>query len=130
MEIRKAVIPAAGLGTRMFPASKAIPKELFPLVDRPMIDYIVEEAILSGIEQIIIVISPWKQAIVEHFNLTYEITGLSNHQLVTEKLLNWQSLMGTACISFVIQKEPLGLGDAILQAKKNKAHLMGANNAA
>ena len=111
------MIPAAGLGTRMFPASKAIPKELFPLVDRPMIDYIVEEAILSGIEQIFIVISPWKKTIVEHFNLTYQIRGLSERQLVTEELLNWQSLMDTANISFVVQEEPLGLGDAILQAK-------------
>ena len=117
MQIRKAVIPAAGLGTRMFPASKVIPKELFPLVDRPMIHYAVEEAILSGIEEIFIVISPGKTKIKEYFNETYPIQCLPNNQLVAEKWFHWQSLLESANISFVIQQSPSGLGDAILKTK-------------
>ena len=117
MQIRKAVIPAAGLGTRMFPASKATPKELFPLADRPMIHYAVEEAILSGIEDIFIVISPGKKQIIEYFNDNFPIQYLPNNRLVTEKWLHWQSLMQSANISFIFQQNPYGLGDAILQTK-------------
>jgi len=117
LRIRKAVIPAAGLGTRMFPASKATPKELFPLADRPMIHYAVEEAILSGIEDIVIVISPGKKKIIEYFNEDFPIQCLSNNQLVTEKWFHWQSLIQSVKISFIIQQDPCGLGDAILQTK-------------
>lgn len=117
MQIRKAVIPAAGLGTRMFPASKAIPKELFPLAGRPMIHYVVEEAILSGIEEIFIVISPEKKQIIEYFNESYPIEFRSNNQLVGEKEIHCPSSMESANISFVVQQDPLGLGDAILQTK-------------
>ena len=117
MQIRKAVIPAAGLGTRMFPASKAIPKELFPLAGRPMIHYVVEEAILSGIEEIFIVISPEKKQIIEYFNESYPIEFRSNNQLVGKKEIHCPSSMESANISFVVQQDPLGLGDAILQTK-------------
>ena len=115
--IKKAVIPAAGLGTRMLPASKAIPKELLPIVDKPAIQYIVEEAVASGCEDILIILSRGKGSIEDHFDRNPElenrlISGKKAKEL--EKCLNVANL---ANICFVRQKEILGLGHAVLQTK-------------
>lgn len=116
--IKKAVIPAAGLGTRFLPATKAQPKEMLPIVDKPMIQYIIEEAVLSGIEDIIIVTGKNKRAIEDHFDKSLElemqlkITGKYNMLKVVQNISN------LADIHYVRQKEPLGLGHAILCAKK------------
>ncbi len=118
MEIRKAVIPAAGWGTRFLPATKAIPKEMLPLLDKPLIQYIIEEAISSGIEQIIIVISSAKSAIQDHFDRSVELEQ-TLEQKGEEKLLEEvRRIAGLAKIYYVRQKEQLGLGDAILTARE------------
>lgn len=117
MKIRKAIIPAAGLGTRFLPATKAQPKEMLPIVDKPTIQYIVEEAVASGIEEIIIIIGRGKRAIEEHFDKSYELeeTLLKKNNLVI--LEEMQKISNLANIYYVHQKEPKGLGHAILCAK-------------
>ncbi|MDQ0200236.1 UTP--glucose-1-phosphate uridylyltransferase GalU [Neobacillus ginsengisoli] len=117
MKIRKAIIPAAGLGTRFLPATKAQPKEMLPIVDKPTIQYIVEEAVASGIEEIIIIIGRGKRAIEDHFDKSYELedTLLRKNQL--EVLEEVQKISSLVNIYYVRQKEPKGLGHAILCAK-------------
>jgi UTP--glucose-1-phosphate uridylyltransferase len=117
MKIRKAIIPAAGLGTRFLPATKAQPKEMLPIVDKPTIQYIVEEAVASGIEEIIIIIGRGKRSIEDHFDKSYELEDalLKKHKLaILEEVQNISSL---ANIYYVRQKEALGLGHAILCAQ-------------
>ena len=117
MRIRKAVIPAAGLGTRFLPATKAQPKEMIPIVDKPTIQYIIEEAVASGIEEIIVVIGREKIAIENHFDKSYELEEalLKRNKLdVLEEVQNVSSMVN---IFYVRQKEPRGLGHAILCAK-------------
>ena len=117
MKIRKAVIPAAGLGTRVLPASKAIPKEMLPIVDKPAIQYIVEEAANSGIEEILIITSRGKSAIEDHFDRNFE---LESKLLSSGKLQLYEDAVSPANlenITFVRQKETKGLGHAILCAK-------------
>jgi UTP--glucose-1-phosphate uridylyltransferase len=117
MKIRKAIIPAAGLGTRFLPATKAQPKEMLPIVDKPTIQYIVEEAVASGIEEIIIIIGRGKRSIEDHFDKSYELEDalLKKNKLdILEEVKNISSL---ANIYYVRQKEALGLGHAILCAK-------------
>lgn len=117
MKIRKAIIPAAGLGTRFLPATKAQAKEMLPIVDKPTIQYIVEEAVASGIEEIIIIIGRGKRSIEDHFDKSYELEDalLRKNQLdILEEVQNISSL---ANIYYVRQKEPMGLGHAILCAK-------------
>lgn len=117
MKIRKAIIPAAGLGTRFLPATKAQPKEMIPIVDKPTIQYIIEEAVYSGIEEIIIVIGRDKTAIENHFDKSYELedTLLKKRKLdILEEVQNISNLVN---IYYVRQKEPKGLGHAILCAK-------------
>jgi len=117
MKIRKAIIPAAGLGTRFLPATKAQPKEMLPIVDKPTIQYIVEEAVASGIEEIIIISGRGKRSIEDHFDKSYE---LEEALLRTNKLtiLNEvRKISSMVNIFYVRQKEPKGLGDAILCAK-------------
>lgn len=117
-KIRKAVIPAAGLGTRFLPATKAQPKEMLPIVDKPTIQYIVEEAIKSGIEDIIIVTGRNKRAIEDHFDRSMELEAFLEKNAKDELLDLVQDIAQMADIYYVRQKEALGLGHAIYSARK------------
>ncbi|MEK4424509.1 UTP--glucose-1-phosphate uridylyltransferase GalU [Solibacillus sp. FSL K6-1523] len=116
-KIKKAIIPAAGMGTRFLPATKAMPKEMLPIIDRPTIEYIVEEAILSGIEDIIIVTGKGKRAIEDHFDRNFEL-----EQNLKDKgkfdLLEKVNKSSNINIHYIRQKEPKGLGHAIWCARK------------
>lgn len=116
-KIRKVIIPAAGLGTRFLPATKAIPKEMFPIIDIPTLQYIVQEAVDSGIEEIGIIVSKSKPSIEEHFSIDFD---LEKKLLESNKVLEAQMLRDIANmvkISFINQLEPKGLGHAVLCAK-------------
>lgn len=120
MKIKKAVIPAAGLGTRVLPATKAIPKEMFPIVDKPAIQYIVEEAAKSGIEDILIITSRGKSEMEDHFDRSPELeaklkAGGDAKKLMLDQVVDVTKL---ANITYVRQMEQKGLGHAVLQAKK------------
>ncbi len=115
--IRKAVIPVAGMGTRFLPASKAIPKEMLTIVDRPTIQYIVEEVVASGIEEIIFITSQGKEAIENHFDYDYELDDVLERKGKTELHEEVKSLSKLIDIVSVRQKKQLGLGHAILSAK-------------
>jgi len=115
--IRKAVFPAAGLGTRFLPATKAQPKEMLPLVDKPIIQYVIEEAAASGIESIIIVTGRGKTAIENHFDVAYELEQLLEQRRKLDLLKEIRSITDMINVSYVRQKEPLGLGHAILMAR-------------
>ena len=120
-KITKAVIPAAGLGTRFLPATKACPKEMLPIVDKPTIQYIIEEALVSGITDILIISGRTKRAIEDHFDRSPELEeNLAEHG--KEELLKMVKDIGNINIHFVRQKEPLGLGHAILCAKRFVGH--------
>ncbi|WP_209121468.1 UTP--glucose-1-phosphate uridylyltransferase GalU [Alkalihalobacillus sp. BA299] len=114
MKVRKAIIPAGGLGTRFLPATKAQPKEMLPIVDKPTIQYIVEEAVRSGIEDILIVSGRGKRAIEDHFDKSYELENALAVKEKWELLEEVQSISNMANIHYIRQKEPLGLGHAIL----------------
>lgn len=118
MKIRKAVIPAAGLGTRFLPATKAQPKEMLPIVDKPAIQYIVEEAVRSGIESIIIVTGRNKKSIEDHFDKSVELEQTLLEKGKEELLREVQAISELASIHYIRQKEPLGLGHAILSAEQ------------
>jgi UTP--glucose-1-phosphate uridylyltransferase len=122
MRVRKAVFPAAGWGTRFLPATKAQPKEMLPLVDKPIIQYGVEEAVAAGIEQIIIVTSTHKGAIEDHFDLNYELEHLLEEKGEIEKLRQIRAITDLAQLAYVRQKEQLGLGHAVLMAKDLIGH--------
>ncbi|MEO8511081.1 MAG: UTP--glucose-1-phosphate uridylyltransferase GalU [Chloroflexota bacterium] len=117
MRVRKAVLPAAGFGTRFLPATKAIPKEMLPLIDRPIIQYAVEEAVASGIEQIIIVIASGRSAIEDHFDANPTLERWLEDRGDIEMLRQIRRITETGTIAFVHQKEQLGLGHAVLMAK-------------
>lgn len=115
--IRKAVIPAAGFGTRFLPATKSQPKEMLPIVDKPAIQYVVEEAVASGITDILMIIGKGKRAIEEHFDRNFELEAeLMEKQKMTE-LETIRSISSLADVHFVWQKELKGLGDAIYCAR-------------
>jgi len=116
--VRKAVLPAAGFGTRFLPATKALPKEMLPLVDRPIIQYAVEEAVASGIEQIIIVIASGRSSIEDHFDSAPELERLLEARGRIEMLRWVRRITEIGPIAFVHQKEQLGLGHAVLMAKE------------
>ncbi len=116
-KIRKAVFPAAGLGTRFLPATKASPKEMLPLVDKPLIQYVVEEAVASGIESIIIVTGRDKTAIEDHFDISFELEQLLRERGKDDLFAEVRRISDMARISYVRQREALGLGHAILQAR-------------
>ena len=121
MQVRKAVIPVAGLGTRFLPATKAIPKEMLTIVDRPTIQYIVEEVVASGIDQIIFITSEGKSAIENHFDYNFHLDAVlkeKNKIILGEELNNISNLID---IVSVRQKKPLGLGHAIWTAR----HVIG-----
>ncbi len=118
MKVRKAVIPAAGLGTRFLPATKAIPKEMIPIIDKPMIQYIVEECLMAGIKDIVLVTARGKGAILDHFDYSFEVEETLRVKGKDELLETARSVSRMANIISVRQKEPLGLGHAILCAKR------------
>ena len=112
-KIRKAVIPAAGLGTRFLPVTKAVPKEMIPIIDRPMIQYIVEEAIESGIEDIILITARHKEAIERYFDYNYELEDRLMKSGKVEVAASLKKIAQSCNIICVFQKEPLGLGHAV-----------------
>ncbi len=130
MTVRKGVFPAAGLGTRFLPATKAQPKEMLPLVDKPMIQYVVEEAVASGLSEIIIVTGRNKRAIEDHFDAAFELESIEDHfdaafeleyylndRGKMDELAQIKTISELASVCYVRQKEPLGLGHAILCAR-------------
>jgi UTP--glucose-1-phosphate uridylyltransferase len=117
LKVRKAIFPAGGLGTRFLPATKVIPKEMLSLVDKPIIQYGVEEALASGIEHIIIVTGRGKGAMEDHFDLSFELDATLERRGKKELLALSRRVGSMARISYVRQKEPLGLGHAVLCAK-------------
>ena len=116
-KIRKAVFPAAGLGTRFLPATKASPKEMLPLVDKPLIQYGVEEAVASGIESVLIVTGREKSSIENHFDVSYELEQILKQKGKTAMYDEVRAISDMARICYTRQKEALGLGHAIYQAK-------------
>jgi UTP--glucose-1-phosphate uridylyltransferase len=122
MRVRKAVLPAAGWGTRFLPATKAQPKEMLPLVDKPVIQYAVEEAVAAGIEQVIIVTSSQKRAIEDHFDHSYELEHLLETKGDIDMLRRVRQIGDMAQVCYVRQKEQLGLGHAVLMAKELVGH--------
>lgn len=113
MKITKAIIPAAGLGTRLLPATKAIPKEMLPIINIPAIQLIVEEAVKSGIKDILIVVSQTKNPIIDHFDYNYELQNRLIKKNKKELATMIKKIGDIANIQFIRQKEPLGLGHAI-----------------
>ena len=116
MKVRKAVFPAAGLGTRFLPATKAQPKEMLPIVDKPIIQYGVEEALAAGCDQIIIVTGRGKQAIEDHFDVSYELEKMLEERKKTDLLQIVRQISDMIHVAYVRQKEALGLGHAVLLA--------------
>jgi UTP--glucose-1-phosphate uridylyltransferase len=117
MRVRKAVFPAAGLGTRFLPATKAQPKEMLPLVDKPTIQYVVEESVASGLDRIVIVTGRHKRAIEDHFDAAVELESYLNDRGQAEALRQLRAIAGLAEVCYVRQAEPRGLGHAILVAR-------------
>src|SRR5215470_3238333 len=117
MSIRKAVLPVAGLGTRVLPASKVIPKEMLPLVDKPTLQYIVEEAVAAGVEEIIFVTSRSKRSIEDHFDSFPELEEVLERKGKHKELAELRQVQAMATYASVRQPEPLGLGHAVLCAK-------------
>ncbi len=118
MKIRKAIIPAAGLGTRVLPASKAMPKEMLPIVDKPAIQYIVEEAVKSGITDILIITNRGKGVIEDHFDHSIELENMLERRGNTEMLETLKATASLANIYYIRQRVTRGLGDAVLRAKE------------
>jgi UTP--glucose-1-phosphate uridylyltransferase len=117
MRVRSAVFPAAGLGTRFLPATKAQPKEMLPLVDKPMIQYVVEEAVAAGLDRVNLVTGRGKRAIEDHFDSAVELEFYLQERGKWEELAQIKTISDLASVSYVRQKEPLGLGHAILCAQ-------------
>src|SRR5579862_8661248 len=117
-KVRKAVFPAAGLGTRFLPATKAQPKEMLPLVDKPLIQYGVEEAIHSGVQNIIIVTGRGKSAIEDHFDVSFELEHLLETRHKKDLLATVRAVSDMINVAYVRQKEALGLGHAVLRARE------------
>lgn len=119
LPVRKAVIPAAGLGTRFLPATKAQPKEMLPVVDRPAIQYVVEEAVRAGIDDILIITGRGKRAIEDHFDRNFELEHYLDQKGKADDLEGVRELAELADIHYVRQGEPLGLGHAVNVARKH-----------
>src|SRR5262250_1519881 len=118
MKVRKAVFPAAGLGTRFLPATKAQPKEMLPIVDKPIIQYGVEEALAAGCDQIIIVTGRGKSAIEDHFDVSYELEKMLEERKKTDLLTIVRQISDMIHVAYVRQKEAMGLGHAVLMARE------------
>ncbi|MCS3924236.1 UTP--glucose-1-phosphate uridylyltransferase GalU [Methanosalsum natronophilum] len=119
MDVKKAVIPAAGLGTRFLPVTKSMPKEMLPIIDKPVIHYVVEEAIASGIDDIIFITGRNKRSIEDYFDESPELEMHLSQRNKNELLEMVQEISSLADIHYIRQKEPKGLGDAILTAEKH-----------
>ena len=119
MNVKKAVIPAAGLGTRFLPITKAQPKEMLPVVDKPVIQYVVEEAVLSGIEDILIITGRNKRAIEDHFDRCFELESKFEHNKENSYYESLATLSELPDIHYIRQKEQRGLGDAVLHAERH-----------
>src|SRR5436190_17140828 len=117
-EVRKAVFPAAGIGTRFLPATKAQPKEMLPIVDKPIIQYGVEEAIHSGIQNMIIVTGRGKSAIDDHFDVSFELEHLLESRGKRAQLSVVRNASDMVDVAYIRQKEALGLGHAVLRARE------------
>lgn len=117
LKVTKAVIPAAGLGTRFLPATKAQPKEMLPIVDKPTIQYVVEEAVAAGIKDILIITGRGKRAVEDHFDKAYELESFLRSKGKTYELEILNSMSNLANIHYIRQGEPLGLGHAVFQAR-------------
>ncbi|HMH52702.1 MAG TPA: UTP--glucose-1-phosphate uridylyltransferase GalU [Candidatus Acidoferrum sp.] len=117
MKVRKGVFPAAGLGTRFLPVTKAQPKEMLPLVDKPTIQYVVEEAVASGLNELVIVTGRGKRAIEDHFDAAFELEYYLADRGKVDELAQIKTISELASVCYVRQKEPLGLGHAILCAR-------------
>jgi len=122
MKVRKAAFPAAGLGTRFLPATKAQPKEMLPLVDKPLIQYGVEEALASGIDNVIIITGRGKNAIEDHFDVSYELETILEQRGDKELLAVVRNISDMVNLSYVRQKEALGIGHALLTARELIGH--------
>ncbi len=118
MKIRKAVFPVAGLGTRFLPATKASPKEMLPLVDKPLIQYVIEEAIEAGIKEVVMITGRGKNAIEDHFDISFELEHVLKGKNQNSLLEEIQRISNLVDFCYIRQKEPLGLGHAILRAKE------------
>src|SRR5256714_9816452 len=118
MRVRKAVFPAAGLGTRFLPVTKAQPKEMLPLVDKPIIQYGVEEALAAGCDQIIMITGRGKQAIEDHFDVSYELEKMLEERKKFDLLQIVRQISDMIHVAYVRQKEALGLGHAVLTARE------------
>src|SRR5688572_24694365 len=115
--IRKCVVPAAGLGTRFLPATKAVPKEMLPIVDTPTLQYIVEEAVKAGVQDVILISGRGKESMLDHFDIAFELESVLKSR---GKESEWHKLRAISDLANVIsvrQKEPLGLGHAVLCAR-------------
>jgi UTP--glucose-1-phosphate uridylyltransferase len=117
-KVRKAVFPAAGLGTRFLPATKSIPKEMLPLVDKPIIQYGVEEALAAGCDQIIVITGRGKSAIEDHFDISYELEKELEQRGKTELLDQVRKISEMINVAYVRQKKAMGLGHAVLMARE------------
>jgi UTP--glucose-1-phosphate uridylyltransferase len=122
MKVRKAIVPAAGLGTRFLPATKAQPKEMLPIVDKPTIQYVLEEAVASGIDEVLIIIGRNKTSIQDHFDRSVELELELQNKGLNELLLMVKNITDMANIHFIRQKDPRGLGHAIYCAKSFVSH--------
>lgn len=116
-KVKKAIIPAAGMGTRFLPATKAMPKEMLPIVDKPTIQFIIEEAVKAGIEEILIVTSSSKNSIIDHFDYSYELEERLKNKNKLEEYKQIRAIADMVNIQYIRQKEPMGLGHAILCAE-------------
>lgn len=116
-KIRKCVIPVAGMGTRFLPATKATPKEMLPIIDKPTIQYIIEEAVASGIEEILLITSPYKNSVIDHFDKSYELESRLAKSGKNDKLELIENISNLAKFTFIRQGEPNGSGHAIRLAK-------------
>ena len=116
-KVRKAVIPVAGMGTRFLPATKSVPKEMLPIVDKPTLQYIIEEVVESGIEEILLISSPYKKAIEDHFDRSYELESRLTASSKIEQVEKIKKIAGLAKIFYIRQGEPMGSAHAIRLAK-------------
>lgn len=131
MEIKKAIIPIAGLGTRFLPMSRALSKEFFPLVDKPIVQYIVDEVKKSGIDEIIFVVSPGQKTILNYFKRSPDLEKIlvkRKKESLLKELKDFEEVFKGVSLSFVVQKEPLGDGHAILQAVRGIKNEAVANS--
>ncbi|MBI2058218.1 MAG: UTP--glucose-1-phosphate uridylyltransferase [Nitrospirae bacterium] len=118
MQIRKAVIPAAGVGTRLLPVTKAVPKELLPIIDRPSIQYVIQEAVDSGIREIALVVSPGKEALIDYFRPSPHLEKWLRNKGKPDLARELEQISRMVKITKIVQREPLGLGHAVLCAER------------